>query len=140
MRRLDSASAAIADALRALPGAGEPGHSSPGDLAADLAGIFRKHLSPCERLTVASAAMMSLDPDSRRDLVEAAERCRKSDQVFWRVGRRHRPPPQTKIEQRRADAISFDDTPRETLARAWAGASDRDRRDLVALATGRAAA
>ncbi len=140
MRRLDSASAAIADALSALPVAGEPGHSSPADLAAGLASIFRKRLGPCERLTVASAAMLALDPDSRRELVEAAERCRKSEQVFRRVGRKHRPPPLTKIEQRRAVAISFDDTPRETLAAAWAGASDRDRRDLVARVTGRAMA
>jgi len=140
MRRLDNASAAIADALRVLPSAGEPGHMPPGDLAAGLASIFRKRLGPCERLTVASAAMLSLDPDSRDTLIRAAERGRKSDQVFRRVGRRHRPPPLTKIEQRRADAISFDSSPRETLAAAWAGASDRDRRDLMARETGRAMA
>ena len=55
-------------------------------------------------------------------------------------GRRHRPPPLTKIEQRRAAAITFDDSPRAILAAAWAGASDRDRRDLVNRVTGRDAA
>jgi hypothetical protein len=123
--------------LRVLPVAGDPGYSSPGDIAADLATIFRKRLGPCERLTVASAAMLSLDPDARDTLIQAAERARKAEQVFRRIGRRHRPPPLTPVEQRRADAISFDDTPRETLAAAWAGASERDRRDLVARATGR---
>ena len=71
MRRLDSASAAIADALRTLPVAGEPGHSSPADLAAGLASIFRKRFGPCERLTVASAAMMALDLDAAEELAEA---------------------------------------------------------------------
>ena len=140
MQRLDRAGAAVANALRALPAAGEPGHMPAGDLAAGLATILRKRLGPCERLTVASAAMLSLDPDSRDTLIRAAERGRKAEQVFRRVGRKYRPPPLTKIEQRRADAISFDDTLRETLAAAWAGASDKDRHDLVARATGRVAA
>ncbi len=110
------------------------------EAAADLAAILRKRLRPCERLTLASAAMLSLDPDSRDLLIQAAERGKRAERVFRRVGRRHRAPPLTKIEQRRADAISFDDTPRETLAAAWSGASDKDRRDLVARATARAAA
>jgi hypothetical protein len=50
MKRLDRASAAIANALRILPSAGEPGYSSPGKLTAGLASIFRKLLGPCERL------------------------------------------------------------------------------------------
>ena len=137
MQRLDRAGAAVANALRVLPVAGDPGHMPPGDLAAGLATIFRKRLGPCERLTLASAAMLALGPDNRDLLMQAAERDRKAAQVFRRVGRRHRPPPLTPVEQRRADAISFDSTPRETLAAAWAGASDRDRCDLVARATGR---
>lgn len=55
-------------------------------------------------------------------------------------GRKHRAPVLTEIEKRRAAAICFDDDPRALLAAAWAGASDRDRRDLVARATGRARA
>ena len=139
MRRLDRAGAAVAKALRILPVAGDPGHMPAGDIAAGLATIFRKRLGPCERLTLASATMLSLDPDSRDLLMQAAERGKRAEQVFRRVGRRHRPPPLTPVEQRRADAITFDSTPRETLAAAWAGATERDRRDLMARATGRAA-
>ncbi len=87
IKRLDRVGSAIADALRIIPVAGDPGYTPPGDLVADLASIFRKRLGPCERLTVASAAMLSLDPDSRRELVETAERCRKSEDVFRRVRR-----------------------------------------------------
>ncbi len=137
MQRLDGAGAAVASALRVLPAAGDPGHMQAGDIAAGLATILRKRLGPCERLTVASAAMLSLDPDSRDLLIQAAERGKRAERVFRRAGHRHRPPPLTKIEQRRADAISFDDTPRETLAAAWVGAREQDRRDLVARATGR---
>ncbi len=140
MQRLDGAGAAVASALRVLPVAGDPGHPAPGEIAEDLAAIFRKRLGPCERLTVASAAMLSLDPDSRDLLIQAAERGKRAERVFRRAGPMHRAPSLTPIERRRAASISFDDTPRETLAAAWAGASDKDRRDLVARATARAAA
>ncbi len=149
MQRLDRASAAVANALRVLPAAGEPGYPSPGEIAAGLATIFRDRYGPMERLTLASAAMMALDPDARHELTQAAERDRQADdwpfpgvdpELWARVCREHRPPSLTKIEQRRAAAIQFDDTPRAILATAWAGASDRDRRDLVNRATGRAAA
>ncbi len=149
MRRLDRASTAVANAFRVLPVAGEQGHMSPGEIAAGLALIFRARYGPMERLTLASAALMALDPDARRKLTEAAERDRQAkefpfpgvDPEMWaRVCREHRPPPLTKIEKRRAAAIQFEDTPRAILAAAWAGASDRDRRDLVNRATGRAAA
>ncbi len=89
MQRLDRASAAVANALRALPVAGDPGHMPAGDVAAGVATILRKRLGPCERLTVASAAMLSLDPDSRDTLIRTAERGRKAEQVFRRVGYRH---------------------------------------------------
>ena len=138
--RLAKAGAAVADALRVLPAAGDPGHMPPGEIADDLSIVFRKRLGPNERLTLASAAMMSLDPDSRDTLIRAAVRAERAEQVFRRVGPMHRPPSPTPIQKHRAAAISFDDTPRETLAAAWSGASDKDRRDLVALATGRAAA
>jgi len=55
----------------------------------DLAKVFRRRLQPNERFTLASAAMMSLDPDSRDTLIRAAERGRKADAVFrgaWRHG------------------------------------------------------
>ena len=107
---------------------------------ADLAKVFRRRLQPNERLTLASAAMESLDPESRDKVLRAAVRAERAERVFRRVGPMHRPPSPTPQERRRAAAISFDDTPRETLAAAWSGASDKDRRDLVALATGRAAA
>ena len=42
-------------------------------------------VGPSERLTVASAAMLSLDPDSRDTLIRAAERGRKADTVFRRA-------------------------------------------------------
>ena len=56
------------------------------EAAADLSVILRKRLRPWERLTLASAAMSSLDPDSRDALIRAAERGRKADTVFRRVG------------------------------------------------------
>ena len=135
--RLDRASAAVANALRVLPAAGEPGYPSPGEIAAGLALIFRVRYGPMEKLTLASAAMMSLDPDARHELTQAVERDREPPRPFASFGRRHRPPPLTPIEKRRAAAITFDDDPRAILAAAWAGASDRDRRDLVNRATGR---
>ncbi len=55
----------------------------------DLAKVFRRRLQPNERLTLASAAMQSLDPDSRDMLIRAAERGRKADTVFRRVGCHH---------------------------------------------------
>ena len=87
--RLAKAGAAVADALRVLPAAGDPGHMPPGEIAEDLAITFRKRLGPNERLTLASAAMMSLDPDSRDTLIRTAERAKRADEVFrgaWRHG------------------------------------------------------
>ena len=107
--------------------------------------FLRAHYSPMERLCLASAAFLSLDPDARLELIEAAERGQQADEwpfpgvdpeMLRRVWREHRPPPLTSVEKRRAAAITFDDTPRAILAAAWAGASDRDRRDLVNRVTG----
>ena len=86
--RLGKASAALADALCIKPVNGDPGYV-PGELVADLAKVFRRRLEPCERFTVASAALHSLDPDSRDALIREAERGRKADAVFrgaWRHG------------------------------------------------------
>ena len=58
-------------------------------------------------------------------------------ELFRKVCWEHRWPALTPEQKRRAAAISFDDTPRETLAAAWAGATDRDRRDLIDRATGK---
>ncbi len=147
--RPDRTGSAVAIALRILPSCGDPGYPSPGELAAGLAIILRARCGPMERLTLASAALMALDRDARQELTQAAERDRQAEEfpfpgvnpeMFRRVCREHRSPPLTRIEKRRADAIQFDDSPRATLAAAWAGASDRDRRDLVNRATGRAAA
>ena len=55
----------------------------------DLAKVFRLRLQPNERMTLARAAMMSLDPDSRDKVLRAAERGVKADAVFrgaWRHG------------------------------------------------------
>ena len=51
----------------------------------DLAKVFRRRLQPNERLTLASAAMMSLDPDSRNAIMREAERFRRSEDVFHRA-------------------------------------------------------
>ena len=83
--QLGKASAALADALCIRPVNGDPGYI-PGELVEDLATVFRKRLAPCERLTVASAAMMSLDPDSRDAIIRTAERGRRADSVFRREG------------------------------------------------------
>ena len=53
------------------------------------AATFRKSLDPVERLTLATAAMLSLDPASRDTLIRTAERGRKAEDVFrraWRHG------------------------------------------------------
>ena len=140
---------AVLATLRVLPAAGDSGYPSPGELAAQLAHFLRIRLSPMERLFLASATVLALDQDTRQALIEAAERDHQSDEwpfpgvdpeLFRRVCREHRPPPLTQIEKLRAAQISFDSSPREALAAAWAGATDRDRRDLVSRATGRISA
>ncbi len=55
------------------------------EAATDLAIIFRKRLRPRERLTLASAAMQSLDSDSRDTLIRTAERGKRAEQVFRRA-------------------------------------------------------
>ena len=143
MKRLDRTGAAIANALRILPYAGEPGYPAPGELAGDLAFILRGLCGPMELVTLASASVLALDDDTRKELVGAAERDSAPpwpfpgvDREMWRqVCREHRSPALTPIEKRRAAQISFDDDPRSKLAFAWNGASDRDRRDLVARVT-----
>ncbi len=50
----------------------------------DLAKVFRHRLQPVERMTLAAAAVKSLDPDGRDKVIRAAERERKSDDVFRR--------------------------------------------------------
>ncbi len=86
--RLGKASAALADALCITPVDGDPGYV-PGELVADLATVFRRRLAPFERLTVASAAIQSLGQDSRDALIREAERGRRADDVFRRVGCHH---------------------------------------------------
>ena len=144
--RLDRTGTAIAAALRVLPAAGKPGCMTAGEIASGLARILRARCGPMEILTITCTGFLALDPDARLELIQAAERGRKADgfpfpgvdpEMFRRICREHRAPKLTRIEQRRADAITFDDSPRAILAAAWAGASDRDRRDLVARVTGR---
>jgi len=57
--------------MRILPVAGEPGYMSPFELAVGLSDIYHKHLGPCERLCLASAALMSLDRDTAEQLAES---------------------------------------------------------------------
>ena len=54
----------------------------------DLAKVFRRRLQPNERFTLASAAIQSLDPDSRDKVIRAAERDKRAEQVFRRVNYR----------------------------------------------------
>ena len=68
---LDRMGSTTAAALRLLPVAGEPGYPSPGKIADGLAIILRAHLGPYERLTFASAALLSLDADTAEELAEA---------------------------------------------------------------------
>ena len=148
---LDRTAAAVANAMRFLPAAGEPGYPSPGEIAAGLACILRARLGPMERLCGASAFLMALDPEDLDTLLPAAQR---DQEPSWpRFGRRHRPPLLTPAEKRRAAQIpDFDDPDflaklgagttahdrRARLASAWNGASNRDRRDLISRATARA--
>ena len=71
--RLDRTGTAIANALRVLPVAGDPGYPSPGEIAAGLACILRARLGPMERLTCASSAMMALDGNAAEELAEAVK-------------------------------------------------------------------
>ena len=57
--------------MRILLFAGPPAHMSPFELAAGLSDIYRARLEPCERLCLASAAMMSLDRGAAEELVAA---------------------------------------------------------------------
>jgi hypothetical protein len=70
-KRFDRAATATVNCLRVLPEAGESGYPSPGQLVAGLAIILRTRLGPIERLTVASAAMLSLDREAAENLAEA---------------------------------------------------------------------
>jgi len=72
MSRLDRAAAAVVRVLRLLRVAGEPGHATPGVLARGLATILRAVLGPCERLTLASAAVMALNDENAAELDDAA--------------------------------------------------------------------
>jgi len=69
--RVADATQALAFAMQNLPVAGEPGYPSPGQLAARLAYIFRARLDPVERLCLALAGMMALDPGTAEALAEA---------------------------------------------------------------------
>ena len=69
--RVANAGWALVCALQALPAAGEPGYPAPGKLAAQLAFIFRARLSPMERLCLASAGMLALDPGTAEELAES---------------------------------------------------------------------
>ena len=71
MQRLERVSAAVANALRILPVAGEPGFMSPGGIAAGLADILRAHAGPSERLCIAAGAVQSLDADAAHGLAQA---------------------------------------------------------------------
>ena len=70
-RQIDRVTAATADVMRILPFAGPPAHMSRFDLAAGFSDIYRARLNPIERLTIASAALMSLDRDAAEQLAEA---------------------------------------------------------------------
>ena len=73
----------IISALRGLPDVGD---MPPDDIVAELARDLRKHFTPSERLCLALGAMHSLSPDARDKLIRTAERGRKADSVFRRVG------------------------------------------------------
>ncbi len=75
---------ALMTALRALPDVGD---MPPDDIVAELARSFRKRLTIDERRILATAAMLSLDPDSRDALIREAERGRRADEVFRGAGR-----------------------------------------------------
>lgn len=70
--RFDRAGNSVANALRALSSVGDPGHASPGEIAAGLAAVLRARLGPLERMTVAGAAMLSLDIEDAERLAETA--------------------------------------------------------------------
>ncbi len=74
----------IITALRGLPDVGD---MPPDDIVAELARNFRKRLTIGERRILATAAMESLDLDSRATLIRAAERLGKFEDVFRRVRR-----------------------------------------------------
>ena len=119
-----------------------------GALSGELALIWRRHLGPVELCLLLATAAQAANPEDL-DTLMTAQRDREPLTGF---GRNHRSPPLTAIEKRRAEQIpDFDDPDflaklgagttahdrRVRLASAWNGASNRDRRDLVARVTGR---
>ncbi len=108
--------------------------------------IARHRLDVRQRVWGATGFLLSLPEDEAWAVLEAfqnelvvardgpleAERQRQAN-LWGRFCAQQRPrmPRLTKAEQRRADAINFDDTPRERLAAAWNQASEQDRRDLI---------
>ena len=109
-----------------------------GALSGDLALIWCRHLGPVERCLLLATAAQAAESEDLDALLVAAQRDREPPRRFTGLYRRHRPPPLTPVQKRRAAALQFDDNnPRAILAAAWAGASDKDRHDLVSRATGR---
>lgn len=143
--RLDRVANATMSALRLLPTAGETGHMPPGELAVGLSDIYGKHLGPCERLCLASAALMALDPEDHDSLLAAAQRDREPPWPFLGVGRKHRSPVLSAADKRRMATIpDFDDPDFEAklgvgtidqnkraLVRIWNGLSDGNRRKFL---------
>ena len=128
--RLDRASAAVAIALRILPVAGEPGYPTPCEIAVGLAGILYAHCGPMERLTLAVATLMSLDPENLDALLAATQRDREPPWPFLGVGRKHRSPVLSAADKRRMTTIpDFDDTNFE--AKLGVGTIDQNKRALV---------
>lgn len=146
--RPDRVGEAVARMLRLLPAAGEPGHASEYGLATGLSCILRARLGPMERLTLASATIMSLDAEDAEALAQAALADLRGDALAEREAERqrrqfaehcatstYRSPPLSRREAREAARIRLDISPRAKLAEAWAQAPDRDRRDLIDRAT-----
>ncbi len=120
-----------------------------GALSGDLALIWRRHLGPVELCLLLATAAQAANPEDLDTLMTA----KRDREPLTDFGRKHRPPPLTAIEKRRAAQIpDFDDPDflaklgagttdrdrRARLASAWNGASNRDRRDLISRATARA--
>jgi len=70
--RLDRACAALVKAFQALAVADQTGRPSPGELAGRLSRRFVLYLGSSERLTLAGAALLSLERGSLEKLAEAA--------------------------------------------------------------------
>ena len=94
----------------------------------------RHTFAPLPARVMADEALADIDA-WRESPVEAEAVRQRSTWTNYCRGRRRRPP-LTQSQKKRLPSICIGNSPREILAAAWAGATTRDRLDLIERVTG----